>query len=241
MKIWLSFLLLPTLATSTLAGNWFGPGPFSDGFFYPGQMDGKYQGSITGINIAGAMAFAFRDGAPTVSTNSTATASGSTNTVQNTIVVDPFQNYFVVFVQGMTYSGTTTASINIDQETITGALFSGQNTYSFITVPGSFGVPDQIILDNLPLLNRGVNGGFQATITSKKALFTFSGEGELSSPAFPQTIVGLDTNGNAVSSSAFISNAVTAILDTSIVPFDVQGIKVSASSGSTLVQPTTGN
>jgi hypothetical protein len=231
---------LAILNTTVYAGNFFGPGPFSQGWNYPGQMDGKYQASVTGVNIAGAIGFAFRDGAPTVSTNSVVTASGGTNVVQNTITVDPFQNYFVVFVQGMTYSGNTTATINIDQNTVTGALFSQQNAYDFIRIANTLG-DEEIILNNLPLLNRGVNGGFTANIDSKKAVFTFSGNGELSAPAFPQTIQGLDTNGNIVPSSQFISNAVTAVLQTATVPFDINGIKVSSSSASTIQTPTTGN
>jgi hypothetical protein len=239
MKRHLPYCLLPLLITSSFAGNFFGSGPWSQGFYYPGQMDGKYQGSVTGVNIAGAVGFAFSDGAPTVSTNSVATSSGGTNVVQNNITVDPLQNYFVVFVQGMTYSGTTTATINIDQETVTGALFSQQNAFSLIELQaspaaGGGSVTNQIILDNLPLLNRGVNGGFTARINSKKAVFTFSGEGELSAPAFPQTIQGLDTNGNVVPSDQFISNAVTALLQTATVPFDINGIKVSSSSASTV-------
>jgi hypothetical protein len=242
MKRLLRLVLLPLLASPALAGNFFGSGPWSQGFYYPGQMDGKYQGSVTGVNIAGAVGFAFSDGAPTVSTNSVATSSGGTNVVQNNITVDPFQNYFVVFVQGMTYSGITTATINIDQETVTGALFSQQNAYNFIQVESAVvGVTDEIILDNLPLLNRGVNGGFTAKIDSKKAVFTFSGEGELSAPAFPQTIQGLDTDGNIVPPNEFISNAVTAILQTATVPFDINGIKVSSSSASTIARPATGN
>jgi hypothetical protein len=239
MKRLLRLVLLPLLASPALAGNFFGSGPWSQGFYYPGQMDGKYQGSVTGVNIAGAVGFAFSDGAPTVSTNSVATSSGGTNVVQNNITVDPLQNYFVVFVQGMTYSGTTTATINIDQETVTGALFSQQNAFQFIEL--STLTTNLVILDNLPLLNRGVNGGFTAKIDSKKAVFTFSGEGELSSPAFPQTIQGLDTNGNIVPPNEFISNAVTGILQTATVPFDINGIKVSSSSASTIARPATGN
>ena len=223
---------LAILNTTVYAGNFFGPGPFSQGWNYPGQMDGKYQASVTGVNIAGAIGFAFRDGAPTVSTNTTATTTDRGDVVENTITVDPFQNYFVVFVQGMTYSGNTTATINIDQNTVTGALFSQQNSFDLIRVANTDG-KEEIILDNLPLLNRGVNGGFTASIDSKKAVFTFSGTGELSAPAFPQTIQGLDTNGNIVPNSQFVSNAVTAVLQTATVPFDINGIKVSSSSAST--------
>lgn len=241
----LPLIIVALFSTASFAGNFFGPGPYSQGWYYPGQMDGKYQASVTGVNIAGAVGFAFQDGAPTVSTNSLATTSGDTDVVQNTVTVDPFQNYFVIFVEGMTYSGQTTATINVDQGTVTGALFSQQNAFSLITVEATAGAgaaaTNIILLDNLPLLNRGVNGGFEANIDSKKAVFTFSGTGQLSAPAFPQTIQGLDTNGNIVPSSAFVSNAVTAVLQTATVPFNIDGIKVSSSAASTIQTPTTGN
>lgn len=240
--------------TIALAGSFFGPGPWSSGWYYPGQMDGKYQASITGVNIAGAVGFAFRDGAPTISTNSTATTAttaggGASSVVQNNITVDPTQNYFLVFVQGMTYSGITTAAMNVEQSTVTGALYSGQNTFGTIdvsTIVGTNSGGDPIVrttpqLDNLPLLNRGVNGGFTANIDSKKAVFTFSGTGELSAPALPQTIQGFDTNGVVVPPSQFVSDAVTAILDTATVPFDINGIKVSSSSASTVVTTAVGS
>jgi hypothetical protein len=251
----LSLAALQFSASVLLAGNFFGTGPWASGWYYPGQMDGKYQASVTGVNIAGAVGFAFRDGAPTVSTNSTATTAttaggGASSVVQNNITVDPTQNYFLIFVQGMTYSGITTAAMNVDQSTVTGAMYGGQSTFTTIPVESRVLITDGTnttvgtittpTLDNLSLLNRGVNGGFTANIDSKKAVFTFSGTGELSSPAFPQSVLGFDTNGNVVPPSQFVSNAVTAVVETATVPFDINGIKVSFSSGST-VQTTTGN
>jgi hypothetical protein len=243
---------LATLSSIASAGNFFGSGPWANGWYYPGQMDGKYQASVTGVNIAGAVGFAFRDGAPTVSTNSTASTSttaggGASSVVQNNIAVDPTQNYFLIFVQGMTYSGITTAAMNVEQSTVTGALYSGQNTFGTVdvnTVVVTNGTTVEVTtpqLDNLSLLNRGVNGGFTATMDSKKATLTFSGTGELSAPAFPQAIQGFDTNGNVVAPDKFISDAVTAVIETATVPFDINGIKVSYSSASTIQTPTAGN
>lgn len=247
--ILLPLAIIALLHNVALAGSFFGPGPFSQGWYYPGQMDGKYQASVTGVNIAGAVGFAFADGAPTVTTNSTASTAttaggGASSVVQNNITVDPTQNYFVVFVQGMTYSGITTAAMNVDQSTVTGAMYSGQNTFGTLdinTVVVTNGTVVEVVtprLDNLPLLNRGMNGGFTAKIDSKKAVFTFSGTGELSAPAFPQTIQGLDTDGNIVPPDKFVSDAVTAVLQTATVPFDIDGIKVSSSSASTVQAPT---
>lgn len=243
-KTILPFLAITLAANVGLAGNWFGSGPWANDAYYPGQLDGKYQASVTGVNIAGAVGFAFQDGAPT---SSSVTAAGASNN----ITVDPSLNYFVIFVQGVTYSGTTTATINLDQNTVTGALYSGASSFSTITtddtvfITNSTGVIpvviDNVVLDNLALLNRGVNGGFTANIKSKNSLFNFSGTGELSAPAFPQSVLGFDTNGTVVPPDRFISDAVTAVVETATVPFDIQGIKVSFSGASTTSTSTTSN
>lgn len=243
-KTILPFLAITLAANVGLAGNWFGSGPWANDAYYPGQLDGKYQASVTGVNIAGAVGFAFQDGAPT---SSSVTAAGASNN----ITVDPSLNYFVIFVQGVTYSGTTTATINLDQNTVTGALYSGASSFSTITtddtvfITNSTGVTpvviENVVLDNLALLNRGVNGGFTANIKSKNSLFNFSGTGELSAPAFPQSVLGFDTNGTVVPPDRFISDAVTAVVETATVPFDIQGIKVSFSGASTTSTSTTSN
>jgi len=246
------FSLLATLlaVNVSLAGNWFGSGPWANDAYYPGQLDGKYQASVTGVNIAGAVGFAFQDGAPT-SSSSTVTAAGASNN----ITVDPSLNYFVIFVQGVTYSGTTTATINLDQNTVTGAFYSGSSAFStventeilFITNSTTEGTTvttatqTTTVLDNLSLLNRGVNGGFVASINSKNSLFNFSGTGELSAPAFPQSVSGFDTNGAIVPPDRFIADAITAVVQTATAPFDIQGIKVSFSGASTTSTSTTGN
>ena len=242
----LSLFAILLAANASLAGNWFGSGPWANDAYYPGQLDGKYQASITGVNIAGAVGFAFQDGAPT-SSSSAGTAAGASNN----ITVDPSLNYFVIFVQGVTYSGTTTATINLDQNTVTGALYSGASAFStietseilFITNGTSVETATQTstVLDNLSLLNRGVNGGFVANINSKNSLFNFSGTGELSAPAFPQSVLGFDTNGTVVPPDRFISDAVTAVVETATVPFDIQGIKVSFSGASTTSTSTPSN
>ena len=243
-KTILPFLAITLAANVGLAGNWFGSGPWANDAYYPGQLDGKYQASVTGVNIAGAVGFAFQDGAPT---SSSVTAAGASNN----ITVDPSLNYFVIFVQGVTYSGTTTATINLDQNTVTGALYSGASAFTtvetseilFITNGTSVETAEQIstVLDNLALLNRGVNGGFTANIKSKNSLFNFSGTGELSAPAFPQSVLGFDTNGTVVPPDRFISDAVTAVVETATVPFDIQGIKVSFSGASSTSTSTTSN
>ena len=173
MKRWLPFLILPTLATSALAGNWFGPGPFANGAYYPGQYDGVYSATIFGgapAVVSGVLGFGLRNGAPTTSTNSTI----STNGVQNTITVDPFQNYFIVFLNGRTFAGLSVANINNQANQVSGGLFNGTAPSKFTTLP---------IFDTNGLVSgyttlesaNTAGGGFNANLTGKKAVITFSG------------------------------------------------------------------
>jgi hypothetical protein len=196
------------LSHSSKAGS-FGPGPWSQGYYYPGQLDGKYSAAIFGNNIAGAMGFSLRDGSPTTVEESTVL----TNATQNTISIDPFQNYFVCFVEGRTYGGLTIANVNISSKQVTGALLGGQPDFTYLTdTNGSItGV------DTLPIVNRGMSGGFQAKIKSNKALFTFKGDGELSTPA----------NEQSVNFSPSPTNATSATITTETTPFQLDGIKVS--------------
>ena len=168
MKRWLPFLILPTLATSALAGNWFGPGPFANGAYYPGQYDGVYSATIFGgapAVISGVLGFGLRNGSPTTSTNSTI----STNGTQNTIAVDPFQNYFVVFFNGRTYAGLSVANLNNQTDQVGGGLFNGT---SAATQGAAITSGDTIVI---PTTENTCSGGFSAALTGKKAVITFSG------------------------------------------------------------------
>lgn len=200
--------VLITLTQVSVAGS-FGPGPWSQGYYYPGQLDGKYSAAIFGNNISGAMGFSLRGGSPTTVEESTVT----TNATQNTISIDPFQNYFVCFVEGRTYGGLTIANVNINTKTITGALLGGQPDFTYLT--NAAGVITGV--DTLPIVNRGMSGGFQAKIKSDTALFTFKGDGELSTPANEQTI----------NFSPSPTNATSATIVTETTPFGLDGIKVS--------------
>ncbi len=146
-------LFLPLLVTSGMSGNFFGPGPWANGAYYPGQLDGKYTSTVFGTNSSGVLGFALRDGSPTVVTNSTVNTN---NSIQNTVQLDPFQNYFLVFFNGITYYGFTFASINVSSKQVTGALFDGVGR----TTGGTLAF---------------ANGGFTADLTSDKSPITFSG------------------------------------------------------------------
>ncbi len=262
-------------------------------------MDGKYQAAVVGNNISGVLGFALRDGGLPFS-SSTTQQQGSTN-VNTSLSVDPSLNYFAVFVEGRTYTGTTAAGVNYESSKVTGALIGNQPDFSLqtnstvvtnqvVTVVGSNpvitidtlpGTTNTLITTNveitnigglavtnivistnivinqanyitntnftpvfltnftqaasafaftttpnlLPILNRGLNGGFQASIKSKTGVFTFKGDGELSTPAQTQT-VAFATNAQGIVTSGKI--------ETHTIPFQVDGIRVSPLSSSGL-------
>ncbi len=291
-------LLFPAIAlclsgSSVFAGNWFGSGPWANGTYFPGNLDGKYQASVFGANLSGVLGFAIRDGAPPFleSQNQQAVPLNS-NTISivsnQQIGIDNSLNYFAIFVAGRTYVGTTAAAINYDNNSVAGTLIGTQpstltttnkqivsqlltnisttlltNTSNSITVSSQtftnvVSTNESIVVDNngvitttnitydltnietvfitntnvinLPpvpvtnistetvlftndlvnatLVSTGVDGAFQAGINSKRAVFTFQGPGQLTSP-------GVVTNGTQVNPT---------------VAFNVNGIRVSFSS-----------
>lgn len=156
MKIYLPAIAAATLLASTsLAGNWFGSGPWANGAYYPGQFDGVYSASMFGGSpsvVSGVLGFGIRNGSPSTSTNSEVT----TNSVQNTITVDPFQNYFVAFIDGRTYAGITIATINNQTDQVSGGLFNG-------------------VAQPTGTIANTASGGFNASLTGQKDVITFSG------------------------------------------------------------------
>lgn len=154
MKRWIPYFLIPMLATSALAGNFFSPSPWANGAYYPGQLDGKYSATVFGNNTSGVLGFALQAGAPTTVTNSQANLTNSI--VQNTIQVDPFQNYWLIFFNGVSYAGAMLGSVNVSSKQVSGGFFTGVGFVNPTT----------------PAL---ASGGFTATLTSDKSPITFTG------------------------------------------------------------------
>jgi voltage-gated potassium channel Kch len=342
--------LLPTVAlllfsiTVTQAGS-LGPGPWSSGAYYPGGTDGKYQAAAYGNNITGVIGFAIREGGPTVlqqqqqqqqqqqsGTNASAASASISAATAAAQAFDATQNYFVIFVEGRTYSGLAVGSVNPVGKTVTGALLGAQPDFGFVTnnlpfefpptefvtnevvsvigsnpvisiqtlpgttvtnvtntvttniaitnigdppttftfevittntfsnvvvtdptyitntnfslvfqtntnvAPATFGFSVSGIqattntFDTLPILNRGLSGGFQAKLKNKKAYMTFRGDGELSTPAQGQT-VDLATNA--------AGDNISGTIETHTVSFKVDGLRTSFLTTFTPTAPTT--
>jgi len=171
MKTLLLALTAGTLFVSTsLAGNWFGSGPWANGAYYPGQYDGVYSAAIFGgapSVVSGVLGFGLRNGAPSTSTNSTST---------NSISVDPNQNYFVAFIDGVTYSGQTIGNVNNQDNSVSGGLFNGiaPSIFSVLVTTNNPGTNQTVTITQLEE-RRTAGGGFLASLTGKKATITFSG------------------------------------------------------------------
>lgn len=231
MKALLSFLLSFATSCSVLAGS-FGPGPWSDGAYYPSGLDGKYMGVVTGNNISGVLGFGISDGAPPFRESQTQSSQGDTLTVNQSLGVDPVQNYFAIFVEGRTYTGVTIAGIDIDSKSVAGAL-QGQNPIA-LPAAGSGGTGSGAIdftaRDALSIVNRGLSGGFTAKVKKKKAVFTFKGEGQLSTPANAQSYE------ISVTRSTTASEVASGNVETDSTPFNISGIRTSFFAANPIAQ-----
>jgi len=179
--------VIVALTATTKAGS-FGPGPWANGAYYPGQFDGVYSATVFGNNTSGVFGFALQAGSPTIITNSESTTSTNLSVVQSTVIPDPWQNYFLIFFNGVTYYGTTFATINVNSKSVAGAMYDGQGViratnYSY------------------------ASGGFTASLTSDKSPVTFTGNntGQFQIVGGAGTLFSL--NGIKVSDTASTSGA----------------------------------
>jgi hypothetical protein len=258
------FLLVPLLTALASAPLFAGAGtgPWALGAYYPGQLDGKYQASVYGNNITGVVGFALVNGGLPFSSRSSAIGGGDAGggaadaavSVNSDLGLDETQNYFAIFVEGRTYTGRTVGMIDINRKKVTGTLIGLQPTFAYrdlsftqsaavtnnATVPptveivtGDTTVP---VFDNLPLLNRGLSGGFTANLKNTKNLMTFKGSGELATPAQTQSVSAnpptfplppLVPGGSPIVINGFTPSATSATIETGTVPFNVYGIKTS--------------
>jgi len=230
-------LALAGFVSCAAGGNWFGPGPWANGTFYPGNLDGKYMATVSGDNINGVLGFAIVDGTPPFRVSEQQQADINVVAVNDQIGIDPLQNYFVIFVQGRTYSGLTTAGINYDTKTVAGAL---QGTDPIAILPAGTGDENAASIefsarDALTIVNRGLSGGFSADITQDRNVFTFKGSGQLNTPANGQTniISAVPTQGfGPLIPPDTITNEVISgqILMGPSTPFNLSGIRTSFSA-----------
>lgn len=227
MKTSITLLAFAASAASSLAGS-FGPGPWSDGAYYPGALNGKYMGVVTGTNISGVLGFAISDGAPPFRESDQQTAADGVVAVNQQIDIDPAQNYFAIFVEGRTYTGVTVAGINIEDSTVAGAL-QGRNPIGVLAAgsgaDGAAGIAFNAT-DALSIVNRGLSGGFTADIKKDKAVFTFKGHGQLSTPANPQSY-NIRVNRTPATGATVTNETAAGLVTTASSTFSISGIRTS--------------
>jgi len=244
MKKYLAPVLLACATSNLFAGGTPG-GPWANGAYYAGYLNGKYMGVVTGNNIAGVLGFGITDGAPPYRPDQGQAGGGQQQ--QGVKVaeyqdprIDITQNYFAIFVEGRTYTGLTTAGIDISSKTVAGALqgtdpIGVQAAVAGAPGPGAFAFDAS---DALSIINRGLSGGFTAKVNCDKAVFTFKGEGQLSTPANRQsyTITAIPEQPPAfpppstIPPNTITNEYVTGIYETESTPFQVKGIRTSFNS-----------
>lgn len=258
----LPILILPILISNAVANA--GPGPWADGAYYPGQLDGRYfanaynntdgsfsrttntffvtntvsttvttgglpttvitstvtgpfsQVSVSGSVVSGLISFGIKDGSPTVLAPGTA-AGGSTNASSRTELLslgfDRSHNYFLMYVNGDVFVGTTAANINDSTEKVSGVLVNGvgRETISRATNTGTSLVgPGGATTVAFSIPTATANGYFNAKVKNNKSPYTFKGDGTVTLAAAdgqPSTIdgehdfdiSGIKTSGNSAS------------------------------------------
>ncbi|MEI6537472.1 MAG: hypothetical protein WCN98_19165 [Verrucomicrobiaceae bacterium] len=240
-------LTLPSLLTacllqSAVAGG-FGPGPWANGAYYPGQLDGRYSANVYNDNVgnsqttssttnsnlvtntftttvitnigglsvtstittngvttalttnekisptvvSGVLGFGIKNGTPSVTTSSNAASAtagtevSSSSSLQS-IGLEPSYNYFLIYVNGDTFVGTTAANINPNSETVSGALVngSGRPSYQLFTnqTASTFAVANTGV-EVISLPSATASGYFNANVKKNKSPYTFKGDGTL--------------------------------------------------------------
>jgi hypothetical protein len=250
MKRCIPYCLLSLLASSSLAGNFFGSGPFANGGFFPGQFDGRYTATIynnlnsTNIPVAntnnaqrymgngvvsGVLGFGIRNGMPSTTAsadNNAAAGAGnqfaSSFTVQS-INVDTSHNYFVTYIDGKMYAGQTVGNIDINQNQVSGTLLNGTSTAGF---------------ERVETILRDTNGNRIGATTSFIPVPGGVAGGFFNADIKKNQAVFAFSGPGKISTQTVTTNSTTAS-DLFTFPFSLNGLRVSFDSTSGYV--TTGN
>jgi len=257
-KIFVPIFMALACGSQSLAG-WFGPGPWANATYYPGNLDGKYQAAVTGVNTTGVLGFAIRDGAPPFLQIESQSLSDNaliadTVAVNQDIQLDQSLNYFAIFVNGRSYVGETAAGINYDNSTVTGTLIgtaptSLSNTTTQITSQLFTNVSTtNIVTTNVTVTNTGGLPVTNTTVVTNTAVIsnveTLSITNELPSPVLIATGVdgGFQASINnkrgvfTFQGPGQLSSPGPVVAGQQVNPvtaFNVNGIRVSFSSQAT--------
>lgn len=157
MKKAAASLLITFIAATAQAGSFGGPPPFTNGSPLPSGVDGSYQASARGSNLAGVFRFTYANGSQT--------SDPELNSVGS--FVDPYNDY-VFFINGVVYRGPVQANIN--DGAIAGVLDNGGANIPSLDGSSSPG----------PLLLTFMSGFFNGSGDNNSPYFSFKGKGETS-------------------------------------------------------------
>jgi hypothetical protein len=110
MKRWILLPLLLT-ATPTFAGNWFGSGPWANGAYYPGQLDGRYFANVYN-NLGGTFTRVSTTNTffTTNQTTTTVISNGTPSVITSNVVTGPLFETNTV-ISGSVVSGVVSFGI----------------------------------------------------------------------------------------------------------------------------------
>lgn len=223
----ITLTVLAFCVSTALSGT--GPGPWANGAYFPGQLDGRYSATVynnvgasqsvttkpitnensstiisnvgglittNGVTVlttsfvseatpdvvSGILGFGIRNGTPSVGASSNSVTSSNSSAALQGLSLDPTHNYFLIYINGEVYSGTTAANVNPDSGKIAGALVNGagQVNYTLFTnqVAGFASVANTGV-EVVSLPSATANGYFTAKVKDNKSPYTFKGSGSI--------------------------------------------------------------
>lgn len=158
--------LVTAVVLPSLSWAGAGPGPWANATYYPGNLDGKYQAAVSGENTSGVLGFAIRDGSLPfleIERQSTGDAAVTDAVVVNQeLEIDRTVNYYAIFVNGRTYTGTTAGAINYETDRVNGTLIG--------TAPGTLSTTNTQVtsqlLTNVTTTNEAITINDNGVITT---------------------------------------------------------------------------
>lgn len=230
-----TFAFLAFCVSTALSGT--GPGPWANGAYFPGQLDGRYSAtvynnvdaaqsvsyktntffttnfsSVTTISnaggllvtnvlstnvvvlqqttnskvtpdvVSGILGFGIRNGTPSVGASSNSVTSSNSSAALQGLSLDPTHNYFLIYVNGEVYTGTTAAYINPDSGKIAGSLVNGAGQVNYLLFTNQEAGIASVAntgVEVVSLPSATASGYFNAKVEDNKSPYTFQGNGSM--------------------------------------------------------------
>jgi len=169
MKRSIALLLLAFTAATAHAGSFGGPPPFQNGSPLTTGVDGSYQASARGNNLAGVIRFGISGGI-----QSFGSAALSTDTVQRG------DNSWAIFYEGKLYNGLTEAEISDSDVTgVLGAPSSVPAAINNLQTAAGIQFTTSTFPQSALLQGQNLSGYFTAKLSQNSPTGSFKGSGEV--------------------------------------------------------------